>query len=163
MKKTIKEIVESYGVKLWPIGEGIFRGFCPMHKNVNTASFTVYENTDSYFCFGESVGGDAANFISRMEGISYAEAKQRISGDTNTMTEIVEILDGLHVKDEVNYNEQLNFAVSKFCRDLIYRKPELTNNVMEFLKKLDKQLQAGPISVILMEEILKQSRQLEKL
>lgn len=160
MTKTIREIVESYGVKLWPIGEGILRGFCPMHKNVNTASFTVYVNTDSYFCFGESVGGDAANFLSRMEGISYKEAKERITGNSDTLSVITETLDGMHVVDEVDYSDELNITVSKYCRDLLYKYPEKVDKVMGFLKKLDKELQSTKISAIMMERLIKESREL---
>lgn len=160
--KSIKEVVESYGVKLWPIGEGILRGFCPMHKNVNTASFTVYENTDSYFCFGESVGGDVANFISRMEGISYAEAKQRLKGDTSVLEEIEQTLDGLHVKDEIDYSDELNVSISKYCRDLLYKKPTQVDKILTFLKKLDKEYLQKQVTYDIMNRAIKESRELDK-
>ena len=157
-KKTIKEVVESYGVKLWPIGEGILRGSCPMHTNLNTPSFTVYTSTDSYFCFGESIGGDVANLISRMEGISYAEAKQRIQGDTNTLEEITQTLDGMAVKDEVDYRDELNFSVSKYCRDLMLKYPDRVDNILKFLEKLDKEYLTKPINYATLNQVIKESR-----
>jgi hypothetical protein len=163
MKKTIKEVVESYGVKLWSISDGVLRGSCPMHTNVNTPSFTVYVNTDSYFCFGESIGGDTANFISRMEGISYAEAKDRIKGDTNLLEEITETLDGLSVKDEINYADELNFSISKYCRDLMYRRADKVDNILKFLQKLDKEYLTKSISYDILNRVTEESKQLENL
>src|SRR5690349_7717939 len=116
MKKSIREVVESYNVKLWPIGEGVLRGFCPMHNNVNTPSFTVYEKTNSFFCFGESIGGDAANFVSKMNGISYAEAKKIVDGEASLVEDVEQMLDSASVIDQPDYSLQLNFAVSKYCR-----------------------------------------------
>lgn len=162
MMKNIKELVEEAGVKLVPIGEGIYRGSCPFHTNLNTPSFTVYSLTNSWFCFGESIGGDHISFVSRLEGISYRAAKEKLEGNIDKLTEMVEMLDGLSVKDEIDYSAQTNFALSKYTRDLMYRRPELTNNVMNFLKKLDHTLQTEQISVKLMQTLIKSSRELDK-
>jgi DNA primase len=160
-KKTIKELVEEAGVKLVPIGENIYRGSCPFHINVNTPSFTVYAATDSWFCFGESIGGDIYSFYSRLKGCSYRVSKEALDGSSNVLEEIVQTLDGIGVVDEKDYRDELNFAVSKYCRDLMYRRPELVNKVMEFLKKMDKDLTTKKISAILMAELIVESRKLE--
>jgi DNA primase len=160
-QKNIKELVEEAGVVLVPIGENIFRGSCPFHINLNTPSFTVYTATDSWFCFGESIGGDIYSFYSRLKNCSYYASKEALDGDTNLLEEVTMTLDGLSVVDEKDYGQELNFALSKFCRDLMYRKPELVNNVMEFLKKMDKDLTTKKIDAILMAEIIAESRKLE--
>ena len=48
-------------------------GLCPFH-NEKTPSFTVYINTQSYYCFGCGSGGDAITFIRNIENLDYTEA-----------------------------------------------------------------------------------------
>ncbi len=48
-------------------------GLCPFH-NEKTPSFTVYINTQSYYCFGCGSGGDAITFIKNIENLAYSEA-----------------------------------------------------------------------------------------
>ena len=48
-------------------------GLCPFH-NEKTPSFTVYINTQSYYCFGCGSGGDAITFIKNIENLAYGEA-----------------------------------------------------------------------------------------
>ena len=161
MKKTIVEIVESYGVKLWSIGDGILRGSCPMHKNVNTPSFTVYVNTDSYFCFGEGIGGDAANLLSKMEGISYAEAKKIIDGEVNLKEDVFQMLDSVAAIDEEDCADKLNFAVSKYCRDLMLNGAPV-DNILNFLQKLDNDVLTKPVTRDILKRVIDESRQLKR-
>lgn len=162
-QKTIKELVEEAGVSLVPIGDGIYRGSSPFKVSVNhTPSFTVYISSNSWFDFGMSIGGDCAAFLARWKNISYRQAKEQLEGDTETLEIIQQTLDGLNVKDEVDYRDQLNFSISKWARDKMYQCPDKVDNIMKFLSKLDKEyLTKGPISAKLMAEILKEARQLE--
>src|SRR5579863_3358076 len=160
MSKSIKEIVESYGVRLWAIGDGILRGACPMHTNVNTPSFTVYEHTNSYFCFGEGIGGDAANFVSKMEGISYAEAKKIVDGEISLSEDVGQMLDSVAVVDETDYGDQLNFAVSKYCRDLLLANIVPVDKVFKFLQTLDKDVLSKTVTSDILKSVLEQSRQI---
>lgn len=161
MKKSIRQVVEEYGVSLHTEGS-ILRGFCPLHDNKDTASFTIYESTDSWFCYGESIGGDAASFVARMENIPYAEAKQKVTGITDFQTEMGELFDGLHVVEEPTYNDELNIALSKYCRNLLYTRPDLSTQILTFLKKLDLVLQS-PVTSVIKERVLKESRELPNL
>jgi DNA primase len=162
MKKTIVEVVESYGVKLWSIGDGILRGSCPMHKNVNTPSFTVYINTDSYFCFGEGIGGDTANFLSKMEGISYAEAKKLVDGEVSLKEDINQMLDSVAAIEEENYADQLNFSVSKYCRDLMLSGTVPVDNILKFLQKVDNEVLTKGVTRDILKRVIEESRQLKR-
>ena len=133
---------------------------CPWHDD-KKPSLVIYESSSSYFCFPCSVGGDVYNFYSRFKGCSYRAAKEAINGNVDTLVEIGEYLDGLNVKDEVDYASELNFSLSKYCRDLMYRKPELVNNVMNYLKDLDKTL-TNSVSHVIMEQKIKESREIGK-
>ncbi|MBO5495469.1 MAG: DNA primase, partial [Eubacterium sp.] len=48
-------------------------GLCPFH-NEKTPSFTVYNDTQSYYCFGCGAGGGAINFIMRIENLDFTDA-----------------------------------------------------------------------------------------
>ncbi len=54
-------------------GGGKLVGLCPFH-NEKTASFTVFEDTQSFYCFGCGVGGDIITFIKMIENLDYMDA-----------------------------------------------------------------------------------------
>ena len=50
-------------------------GFCPFHHNVNTPSFVVFSDTQTWKCFGEcDEGGDLFSFVMKREGWEFSEA-----------------------------------------------------------------------------------------
>lgn len=50
-----------------------FVGLCPFH-NEKTPSFTVYPESNSFFCFGCNAGGEIVTFIRRIENLDFVEA-----------------------------------------------------------------------------------------
>ena len=46
---------------------------CPFHSE-KTPSSTIYNDTQSFYCFGCGAGGDVISFIKRIENLSYIEA-----------------------------------------------------------------------------------------
>lgn len=65
-------IEEHYTDKLRVNGSRLI-GKCPFHEE-RTASFDIYRQTNSYFCFGCKKGGDVIDFIMRLRHISFMEA-----------------------------------------------------------------------------------------
>uniref|UniRef100_A0A3B0J6Z1 DNA primase n=1 Tax=Wolbachia endosymbiont of Aleurodicus dispersus TaxID=1288877 RepID=A0A3B0J6Z1_9RICK len=55
-----------------------FVGLCPFH-NEKTPSFSVSNIKGLYYCFGCSAHGDAFEFISQTEGLSFKEALERLA------------------------------------------------------------------------------------
>ena len=49
------------------------KGLCPFHGE-KTPSFTLYTDSDSFYCFGCGVGGDVIRFTMLIENLDYAEA-----------------------------------------------------------------------------------------
>ena len=47
----------------------ILTGLCPFH-NEKTPSFTVYPETQSYYCFGCGNGGDVSTFTNTTENLN---------------------------------------------------------------------------------------------
>ncbi len=70
-RNDITDVISSY-VDLRTRGPRSV-GLCPFH-NEKTPSFTVFADTQSYYCFGCSSGGDVFTFIKNIENIDYAEA-----------------------------------------------------------------------------------------
>lgn len=70
-KTDIEDIISSY-VTLKRRGS-TFVGLCPFH-NEKTPSFTVYPDTQSFYCFGCGAGGDAVTFIKKIENLDYIDA-----------------------------------------------------------------------------------------
>lgn len=48
-------------------------GICPFHSE-KTPSMVVYNNTQSFYCFGCGIGGDVITFIKNIEHLDYPEA-----------------------------------------------------------------------------------------
>lgn len=69
----IMDIVSEH-VNLSQIG-GLYRAYCPFH-NDSDPSFTVYPQTNSYFCFGCDKGGDIISFLQELMGFEFIEAKK---------------------------------------------------------------------------------------
>lgn len=55
-------------------------GLCPFHAE-KSPSFSVNPGRQIFKCFGCGVGGDAFEFLMRIEGLSFPEAAQRIAGE----------------------------------------------------------------------------------
>ena len=72
------DVVEASGVTL--VGRGRVRqGVCPFHDET-AGSFTVYADSQRWFCFGCGLGGDVLDFIQRLDGVGLPEAIRRLQG-----------------------------------------------------------------------------------
>ena len=71
LKTDVVDLISSY-VSLKKRGN-IYVGLCPFH-NEKTPSFTVYENTQSFYCFGCGAGGDGVSFMRKIENLDYIDA-----------------------------------------------------------------------------------------
>ena len=74
----------------------ISKGLCPFHGE-KTASFTVYPDTQSYYCFGCGNGGDVITFIKNIETLAYIDAVRFLADRV-----------GLDMPDENNYDSTMN-------------------------------------------------------
>ncbi|MBR5502514.1 MAG: DNA primase [Oscillospiraceae bacterium] len=70
-RNDVVELIGSY-IALTQRGR-LYTGLCPFH-NEKTPSFTVYPDTQSYYCFGCGQGGDVITFIKNYENLEYIEA-----------------------------------------------------------------------------------------
>lgn len=75
-KTDIEDIISTY-VTLKRRGSTLV-GLCPFH-NEKTPSFTVYPETQSFYCFGCSAGGDAVGFLRKIENLDYMDAVKTLA------------------------------------------------------------------------------------
>ena len=70
-RSDIEQVIGSY-VTLKRAGSNV-KGLCPFH-NEKTPSFTVYPDSQSFFCFGCGAGGDVITFTMKYNNLDYAGA-----------------------------------------------------------------------------------------
>ena len=75
-RHPLGDVVEAAGVVLRGKGR-VRQGVCPFHQE-GEGSFTVYGDSQRYYCFGCGAGGDVLDFMGRMEGLTLPEAIQRL-------------------------------------------------------------------------------------
>lgn len=62
--------VTKYGSK--------YKALCPFHDE-KTASFYIYPDSNSFYCFGCHAGGDVIKFIQLISGLSFREAVRELN------------------------------------------------------------------------------------
>ena len=77
-RHPLGDTAEAAGVRLRGRGR-VRQGVCPFHDE-NEGSFTVYADSERFYCFGCGLGGDVLDFIQQAEGLSLPEAIARLDG-----------------------------------------------------------------------------------
>jgi hypothetical protein len=78
--RDIVDVIRGYVPDLKKTGKN-WSARCPFHKE-NSASFTVNEDKEMYYCFGCGAGGDAVAFVREMNpGMSFRGAVESIIGE----------------------------------------------------------------------------------
>lgn len=72
----IEDVISSY-VTLKKAGNN-YKGLCPFHSE-KTPSFTVFPQTQSYYCFGCGAGGDVITFTMKNDNLDYADAVEALA------------------------------------------------------------------------------------
>ncbi len=82
-RHPLADVVEASGVMLHGKGR-VRQGVCPFHDEAE-GSFTVYGDSQRFYCFGCGTGGDVLDFVRRMEQLTLPEAMRRLEGDRNVV------------------------------------------------------------------------------
>ena len=75
-RHPLGDTVEAAGVVLRGKGR-VRQGVCPFHQEAE-GSFTVYADSEKFYCFGCGAGGDVLDFVQRTEGLTLPEAIRRL-------------------------------------------------------------------------------------
>lgn len=93
LRTDINDVISSY-VTLKKRGR-TYVGLCPFH-NEKTPSFTVYPDTQSFYCFGCGAGGDAVGFIKKIENLDYIDAVKALAERA-----------GIQMPEDRNYDDSI--------------------------------------------------------
>ena len=77
-RHPLGDTVEAIGVHLRGKGR-VRQGVCPFHDEAE-GSFTVYGDSERFYCFGCGAGGDVLDFIQRVDCLTLPEAIRRLDG-----------------------------------------------------------------------------------
>ena len=77
-RHPLGDVVEASGVRLRGRGR-VRQGVCPFHDEAE-GSFTVYSDSERFYCFGCGLGGDVLDFIQHMDNLTLPEAIARLDG-----------------------------------------------------------------------------------
>ena len=111
----IEDVISSY-VTLKKAGNN-YKGLCPFHSE-KTPSFTVFPQTQSYYCFGCGAGGDVITFTMKNDNLDYADAVEALASRC-----------GISLPhDEKNINTgtgrsrilEMNLEAAKFFRSMLF-------------------------------------------
>ena len=83
-RHPVAAVVESAGVKLRGTGR-VRQGVCPFHDEAE-GSFTVYGDSQRWYCFGCGEGGDVIDFIQRIESMTLSGALRLLGSDGTFVT-----------------------------------------------------------------------------
>ena len=75
-RHSLGGVVEASGIRLTGRGR-VRQGVCPFHREAE-GSFTVYGDTERWYCFGCGAGGDVLDFMQRSEGLSLPEVIRKL-------------------------------------------------------------------------------------
>lgn len=129
-RSDIVELIGSY-VTLRRAGSN-YTGLCPFHSE-RTPSFTVFPDTQSFFCFGCEAGGDAFTFVMRSENLEYPEAVEFLAKRAGIqIPETHEDSDQPRGISRARAYE-LNRAAARFYRDCLFD-PAIGEEGMNYLR-----------------------------
>jgi DNA primase len=74
----IADVVARYGVDLRPAGRALV-GRCPLHDDGGRPNLHVYTESESWYCYRCSVGGDVIRFIEEVERVDFLTAVARLA------------------------------------------------------------------------------------
>ena len=117
MRTSIEDLISSY-VPLKRAASN-YKGLCPFHSE-KSPSFTVYPSSDSFYCFGCGMGGNAITFIREMEHLDYPDAIEFLAKRAGVTV----------VRDDYNYKPtkksfsrermwEMNKAAAKYFHQLL--------------------------------------------
>ncbi len=114
-RADIESVISPY-VTLKRAGK-LLKGLCPFH-NEKTPSFTVYPETQSYYCFGCGSGGDAITFIKNIENLDYGEAVRFLADRVGLSVPQDNFSTELYDKRRKMY--EANRAAARFFHKMLY-------------------------------------------
>ena len=121
---TMVGLVETAGIILQ--GQGRVRqGLCPFHEEAE-GSFTVYTDTQRFYCFGCKAKGDVVDFVQMLKDLDFKEAMEYLG----TMPATGHNVRPAPVESHFDSNPPLLTVAAEYYRQCYWKSPE----AQEYLK-----------------------------
>jgi DNA primase len=111
---NIVELVSEF-IPLKKVGTN-FKGLCPFHKE-KTPSFIVSQTKQIYHCFGCGEGGNAFDFLMKVQSLSFKEALERLAARAGI--EIKRIRTDGRLKEELEKLFGINKTALEFFKKVL--------------------------------------------
>lgn len=136
MRTDIQDLISSY-VTLKRAASN-FKGLCPFHSE-KSPSFTVYPASDSFYCFGCGMGGNAITFVREIEHLDYPDAIEFLAKRAGVTV----------IRDERSYNPQkkafsrermweMNKAAAKFFHQNLMAQTPASQSALSYFTNTRK-------------------------
>ncbi len=114
-RSDIVDLIGTY-VSLKRAGSN-YNGLCPFHSE-KTPSFTVFPDTQGFFCFGCEAGGDAFTFIMRVENLDYKGSLEFLAKRAGIELPV----DGRTERETVSRKRvfEMNLIAARFWRECLF-------------------------------------------
>jgi DNA primase len=140
------DLLENYGFEITQEAPGRYKTFCPFHEE-KTASFKIYDESNSYYCFGGcGEGGDVIEFMIKYEKKTFMEIMEMFRGqvDSSSMLALSNLKENI---ERDNKKKELDFSrkyikvarrkISIFLRDYLKEHKDKKEKVYEKFKEID--------------------------
>lgn len=95
---------------------------CPFH-NEKTPSFTIYPQSNSFYCYGCGEGGDVITFIRKLDGLTYPEAVQQLAERAGVEISTADISASQAEKELQNRIRECNREAARFFFQTLKKSP----------------------------------------
>lgn len=129
-RNDVESVISSY-VTLKRAGSNL-QGLCPFHSE-KSPSFTVFPNTQSFYCFGCNAGGSVISFIEKAENLDYVGALEFLAARAGISIP----QDGKKAQPgEIPRRRiyDMNLAAAKFFRECLFD-PAIGGEGMKYLSQ----------------------------
>ncbi len=129
-RSDVESVISSY-VTLKRAGSNL-QGLCPFHSE-KSPSFTVFPNTQSFYCFGCNAGGSVITFIQKAENLDYVGAVEFLAARAGVSIP----QDGKQTQPgEIPRRRiyDMNLAAAKFFRECLFD-PAIGGEGMKYLSQ----------------------------
>ena len=108
-------------------------GVCPFHSE-KSPSFTVFPESQSYYCFGCGAGGDVITFIRQIENLEYIEAVRFLAQRAGMTMPEDNSLDDRQAKLKKRIFE-INKTAARFFYDTLTKSESGKEGLSYFIKR----------------------------
>lgn len=137
----IVDIIERHGLRFVKDSGNRLKILCPFHSE-DTPSLVVYLDSNSYFCFGCSVGGNCIDFVMAIQKKTFKQVLDEYAEghDFSSANYYIDKSIKGSKKEELDlktYIKNTKYHVNIYLRDYLAKHPDKKDKIHDCYNKLD--------------------------